>query len=83
MKQELQNIKKELSNPLFYASDFKDGYNAKVWWNKAFKKASKINSLSELKEWAKQMKEYIDDFSCYYVKEETLSFLNKIIKVGA
>ena len=64
----------------FYKDDFKNGYSTKGYWKDEFRYArTKIHTLEDLKEWALRMKDYLDDFSCYYIKEEVENILNDII----
>ena len=63
----------------FYATDFKDGNDAKRWWVNEFKKASNMKS-KELKEWAEDMLDYTKDISVPYIKEDTTNLLKDIVK---
>ena len=70
----------ERLNYVFYARDFKDGLNAKTWWNQEFKKAKKFETIEQLKEWASWIIDYTYDFDCYYIKEEVEQILTDIIE---
>lgn len=74
----LEQLQERL-NFIFYASDFKTRNDAKSYWTREFKQAKKINNLQELKKWALTNLEYLDDFSCDYIKEEVEKILNDII----
>ena len=63
----------------FYATDFKDGNDAKRWWVNEFKRASNMKS-KELKEWAEDMLDYTKDISVPYIKEDTTNLLKDIVK---
>lgn len=76
----IEHVRHSLMNPMFYASDFKEGNKAKVWWNRKYKEAAKL-PLPELKKWAKEMLEYTYDISLYYIKEENEEFLKGIINL--
>lgn len=79
-EEKLEQIRASLRRPMFYASDFKDGRDAKTWWNRKYREAAKLE-LPELKEWAKEMLEYLDDISLYYIKDENKEFLESIINL--
>lgn len=74
----LEQLQERL-NYEFYARDFTNGNDAKSYWCSEFKQARKIKDLQELKKWALFNLEYLDDFSCYYIKEEVEQILNDII----
>lgn len=74
----LEQLKERLDF-IFYATDFKTRSDAKSYWSNEFKQAKKINNLQELKKWALTNLEYLDDFECYYIKEEVEQILNDII----
>lgn len=72
----------ERLNYLFYARDFKDGNDAKIYWVREFKEARKFKTLEQLKQWAETMLDYTYDFSCYYVKEEVEQILTDIVEAN-
>ena len=75
------SIEAYLNDPLFENRDFTDGAKSRQWWDKEFKKATKLNN-DELKVWAENMKTYLYDFSeeSYYVRTEIELLLNSILE---
>lgn len=78
--------RKVIAKSIFYSSDFVEGKSMKRWWDRQFKKASKMTD-AELIEWAKDMldNEYANrDFknNVYYLKDEIIEQFKRIIKKG-
>ena len=78
--------RKVLASSIFYSSDFNEGRSMKRWWDRQFKKASKMSN-KELVDWAKEMLEedYANrDFkeSVYYLRDEIIEQFKRIVRKG-
>lgn len=78
--------KEILANSIFYSTDFREGKASKRWWDRQFKKASKMSD-EDLVEWAKDMleNEYAErDFNnrVYYLRDEIIAQFKRIVRKG-